>query len=96
MWSILFAPAFMITQPLLCLTLQALSSANIPCNYVTGGGTGSFEYEAKSGVYTEVQPGSYVIMDVDYSKNLTSDGQLDNTFKNSMFVYTTVQSVTVS
>jgi len=33
------------------------------------GGTGTFPYETGSGVYNEVQPGSYVLMDVDYGKN---------------------------
>ena len=36
---------------------------------VTGGGTGTYELEAGSGVYTEVQPGSYVLMDADYALN---------------------------
>ena len=35
---------------------QELKSAGIVCNYVTGGGTGTFPYEAASGVFTEVQP----------------------------------------
>jgi D-serine deaminase-like pyridoxal phosphate-dependent protein len=39
------------------------------CEIVTGGGTGTFPYETGSGVYNEVQPGSYVLMDIDYGKN---------------------------
>ncbi len=35
---------------------QALSDRGIACDYVTGGGTGTFPYEAASGVFTEVQP----------------------------------------
>ena len=38
---------------------QALSDAGIECNYVTGGGTGTYLYEAASGVFTEVQPVSF-------------------------------------
>ena len=38
------------------IQLQALKDNGIECNYVTGGGTGSFPYEAGSGVFTEVQP----------------------------------------
>ena len=36
---------------------------------VTGAGTGSFLFEGSSGLYTEVQPGSYLWMDADYGQN---------------------------
>eukprot|EP00933_Yihiella_yeosuensis_P039090 TRINITY_DN3303_c2_g1_i1.p1 TRINITY_DN3303_c2_g1~~TRINITY_DN3303_c2_g1_i1.p1 ORF type:complete len:417 (+),score=72.87 TRINITY_DN3303_c2_g1_i1:65-1315(+) len=36
---------------------------------VTGGGTGSFLYEAETGLFNEVQPGSFIFMDCDYSAN---------------------------
>lgn len=49
---------------------DALREAGEPCAVVTGGGTGSFRHEAASGVYTEVQPGSYVLMDGDYLANV--------------------------
>ncbi|GFN84648.1 alanine racemase [Plakobranchus ocellatus] len=39
--------------------LQALKDSGIECNYVTGGGTGTYQYEAASGVFTEVQPISF-------------------------------------
>jgi len=41
---------------------------------VTGAGTGSFEFETASGVYTELQCGSYIFMDADYGRNLDRDG----------------------
>jgi len=47
----------------------ALRAANLPCERITGGGTGTFFYDAASGVYNEVQPGSYVLMDGDYARN---------------------------
>lgn len=47
----------------------ALKAAGLPCDIVTGGGTGTFIYEAASGVYNEVQPGSFVLMDADYARN---------------------------
>ena len=41
---------------------------------ITGGGTGTYDLVAGTGVYTEVQPGSYVLMDKDYALNrLASD-----------------------
>lgn len=36
--------------------MQALKEHDIECDYVTGGGTGTFHYEAASGIFTEVQP----------------------------------------
>jgi D-serine deaminase-like pyridoxal phosphate-dependent protein len=48
---------------------EALLAANLSCDVITGGGTGTFPYEIASGVYTEIQPGSYPLMDVDYVKN---------------------------
>ena len=50
------------------LTLQQFHEADISCQVVTGGGTGTYPFEAASGVFTEIQPGSYVLMDVDYNK----------------------------
>ncbi|XP_076466991.1 3-hydroxy-D-aspartate aldolase-like [Babylonia areolata] len=73
--------------------LEALKSAGIECNYVTGGGTGSFHFEAASQVFTEVQPGSYIMMDADYARNLVEDGNFYSEFVQSLYVLTTVQSV---
>ena len=39
---------------------------------VSGGGTGSFLFEASSGIYTEIQCGSYAFMDADYGRILKS------------------------
>ena len=47
----------------------ALRAASLPCEIVTGGGTGTFLYEAATGVYNEVQPGSFALMDIDYARN---------------------------
>ncbi|KAK7108206.1 hypothetical protein V1264_015985 [Littorina saxatilis] len=77
-------------------TLEALKAAGLECPYVTGGGTGTFHFEAASKVFTEVQPGSYVFMDADYYKNLARDGNFDTEFLQSLFVLTTVQSAAAS
>jgi hypothetical protein len=34
----------------------------------------TFEFEAASGVYTELQCGSYIFMNADYGRNLDRDG----------------------
>ena len=54
--------------------LAGITSAGIGCPLVTGGGTGSFGFDAASGVYGELQPGSYVFMDRDYADNETPEG----------------------
>lgn len=74
------------------LTLDGLKSVGIECPVVSGGGTGTFELEAASGVYTEVQAGSYLFMDVDYGLNLDGDGAPVSTFRNALFVLSTVMS----
>jgi len=73
--------------------LNVLKEAGIECNYVTGGGTGTFHFEAETGVFTEVQPGSYIVMDVDYGKNLDKTDNFCTEFKQSLYVISTVQSV---
>jgi len=69
---------------------DALRAAGLPCDAVTGAGTGTFLFEAASGVYTEIQPGSYILMDVDYAKN-EQDPRWP-TFDQSLFILATVMS----
>lgn len=69
---------------------QLLRESGIACDVITGGGTGSAEFDAASGVFTELQAGSYAFMDGDYGAN-EWDGPL--TFQNSLFVLSTVMSV---
>jgi len=71
---------------------DALVEANFECGVVSGGGTGTCEIDAASGVFTEVQPGSYIFNDVDYSKNLDHEGNLTRLWKQSLFVASTVIS----
>ena len=52
---------------LVIIQLKALKDNGIECNYVTGGGTGSFPYEAGSGVFTEVQPVSLYNIHVQFA-----------------------------
>ncbi len=47
----------------------SVTSAGVPCPLVTGAGSGSFVFEAASGVYGELQSGSYVFLDRDYAEN---------------------------
>ena len=73
-------------------TRAALQARGLPCPTVTGGGTGTYRLEMGSGIYTEIQCGSYVFMDADYGRNLDDDGQPYRRFEQSLFVCATVIS----
>lgn len=70
--------------------VAGLAEAGVACATVTGGGSGSVEFDLASGVYTEIQPGSYIFMDADYGRNDYS-GTLR--FEHSLFIATAVMSV---
>jgi 3-hydroxy-D-aspartate aldolase len=74
------------------LTRDLLAQNGIACDNITGAGTGTFEFEAGSGVYTELQCGSYIFMDADYGRNLDQDGAPTRAFEPSLFVWATVMS----
>jgi D-serine deaminase-like pyridoxal phosphate-dependent protein len=69
--------------------LLALEAHGIACTVVTGGGTGTVEFDAASGVYTELQPGSYLFMDEHYGANQWL-GELQP--QRSLYVAATVMS----
>jgi D-serine deaminase-like pyridoxal phosphate-dependent protein len=71
-------------------TRALIEGAGIACATVTGAGTGSFPLELASGAYDELQPGSYIFMDADYSRN-EYDAAWPR-FEQSLFVWTTVMS----
>ncbi len=77
-------------------TIDALKKAGLGCEVVGGAGTGTFELEAASGVYTELQAGSYCFMDADYARNKKSDGSRFDTFDHALFVYATVMSMPIA
>jgi D-serine deaminase-like pyridoxal phosphate-dependent protein len=71
-------------------TRRKIEAAGIACPTITGGGSGSFMFEIESGAYDEIQPGSYVFMDVDYAKNEWADPL--PRFDHALFVLATVMS----
>jgi D-serine deaminase-like pyridoxal phosphate-dependent protein len=73
-------------------TATMLEERGIPCPSITGAGTGTFRFEAASGLYDELQAGSYIFMDADYAKNHGEDGGPFDEFEHSLFVLTTVMS----
>ena len=73
-------------------TVEQLRQRGLDCPIVGGAGTGTFQIEARSGVYTEMQAGSYVFMDADYARNLDDTGQPVSTFRHALFVLASVMS----
>ena len=71
-------------------TVGLLEQAGIEVPCVSGAGTGTFWLERDSGVYTEIQPGSYAFMDRDYADNVAASQ--DIRFEHALFIQTTVMS----
>lgn len=71
-------------------TRLLIESSGLRCAVVTGAGTGSFMFEAASGVYDELQPGSYIFMDADYGRNEWTSPM--PRFEHALFVLATVMS----
>jgi 3-hydroxy-D-aspartate aldolase len=69
-------------------TADLLKRHGLPCETVSGAGTGTYRWEAASGVYTEVQAGSYCFMDVEYG---LVEG-FPREFEQSLYVLATVMS----
>jgi len=73
-------------------TIQALDAAGLACDIVGGAGTGTFQTEAASGIYNELQAGSYIFMDADYARNHGEDGGAFGRFQHALFVVAAVMS----
>jgi 3-hydroxy-D-aspartate aldolase len=74
--------------------VDALTAAGLKPDLVSGGGTGSYYFESGSGVYNELQCGSYAFMDADYGRILDQDGnRIDRgEWENALFILTSVMS----
>jgi 3-hydroxy-D-aspartate aldolase len=74
--------------------IDALKKVGLQTEIVSGGGTGSYGFEATSGVYNELQCGSYAFMDADYGRILDKSGKrLDQAeWENALFILTSVMS----
>jgi 3-hydroxy-D-aspartate aldolase len=74
--------------------VEALKGEGLECDIVGGGGTGSYYFESNSGVYNELQCGSYAFMDADYGRILDKDGKRidQGEWENAFFILTSVMS----
>tara|TARA_R110002094_G_scaffold171498_1_gene153444 strand:+ start:3124 stop:4287 length:1164 start_codon:yes stop_codon:yes gene_type:complete len=74
--------------------VSALKQDGLECDIVGGGGTGSYHFESASGVFNELQCGSYAFMDADYGRILDENGTRidEGEWENALFILTTVMS----
>jgi len=72
-------------------TQRIVEAAGLKLPLVTGAGSGTFGLEASSGVFGELQAGSYLFMDADYARNEADPAQ--PAFEHALFVKSQVMSV---
>ena len=74
--------------------IDALTEIGLKPEFVSGGGTGSYYFESNSGVFNELQCGSYAFMDADYGRILDEEGnRIDaGEWENALFILTSVMS----
>ncbi|PKP83870.1 MAG: alanine racemase, partial [Alphaproteobacteria bacterium HGW-Alphaproteobacteria-2] len=74
--------------------VEGLKAQGLECDIVGGGGTGSYYFEGTSGVYNELQCGSYAFMDADYGRILDAGGRRidEGEWENALFLLTAVMS----
>ena len=75
-------------------TIEMLKVEGLTCDIVGGGGTGSYYFEGNSGVFNELQCGSYAFMDADYQRIHDENGEKISEFENALFILTSVMSHT--
>jgi D-serine deaminase-like pyridoxal phosphate-dependent protein len=73
------------------LARELVRAVGLDLPVITGAGTGTFGWEARSQVYTELQAGSYLFMDADYARNERDAHQ--PVFEHALFVKSQVMSV---
>ena len=71
-------------------TRRLVEAAGLSLPLVTGAGSGTFGLEATSGIFGELQAGSYLFMDGDYARNEADPAQ--PAFEHALFVKTQVMS----
>lgn len=74
--------------------VAGLEAEGLKPELVSGGGTGSYYFESGSGVYNELQCGSYAFMDADYGRIKDETGaRIDQgEWENALFILTSVMS----
>lgn len=74
----------------LAALVAALVTEGLAPPHVTGGGTGTYDLDVAAGVFSEIQAGSYALMDVDYTDAGAAQG--DWPFHPALFMAASVVS----
>lgn len=74
-------------------TVAAFRAAGLSTEIRSGGGTGTWRWDVEAGVLNELQAGSYLFMDSHYCGIGGEDSEVYDDFPPSLFVLTTVVSV---
>src|SRR5262245_9776331 len=77
----------------LMATRTMIEAAGLPVDIVAGGSTGTYDIDVELGGLTELQSGSYCVMDLEYRKIGGRDGEALGDFEMALTVLTTVVSV---
>lgn len=87
------ARAFGNVERIVRETIAVLADAGLPPEQVSGAGSGSYYLEAASGLFTELQCGSYAFMDASYAQIEGENGvPLGQTFEPALFLLTAIMS----
>ena len=73
-------------------TRRMIEKSGIECPLLSGGSTGTYNIDSEIEGVTELQPGSFLFMDVDYNRIGGKDSDAYRDFRNSLTVVTTVVS----
>ncbi len=73
-------------------TVGMLKAEGLECDIIGGAGTGTYYFEGTSGIYNEMQCGSYIFMDADYQRVKDDGGNFIHEFENSLFIWTSIMS----
>ena len=72
--------------------INKLKKENLSPQIISGGGTGSYDIDTKSKLFTELQTGSYVFNDVEY-ENVNIYKSNTNPFKSGLFIASSIISI---
>jgi D-serine deaminase-like pyridoxal phosphate-dependent protein len=73
-------------------TRRLIERSGVECPMVSVGSTGTYNIDSEIDGVTELQPGSFMFMDLDYNRIGGQDGPVYEDFRNSLTVITTVIS----
>jgi 3-hydroxy-D-aspartate aldolase len=73
-------------------TRRMLDRAGIECRLLSCGSTGTYNIDSEIEGVTELQPGSFMFMDLDYNRIGGQEGAVYRDFRNALTVITTVVS----